>query len=210
MKNILYIQVSPRGKRSKSIAVADAFIDSYKQTHPNDNVININIFTMKLPVFDGFVINAKYSILHGKSPSKEESEAWKDVEKIIEQFRSADKYVLAVPMWNFGIPYRLKHYIDILVQPGYTFSYDSQKGYDGLVKNKPMLIVYARGGEYLTDSKMTAFDLQKQYLELIFKFIGFSDIRSIIVEPTLAGGPEVAEAKLKKAIEAAGKMASDF
>lgn len=50
-------------------------------------------------------------------------------------------------MWNFGIPYRLKQYIDILVQPGYTFSYSPEQGYTGLV-NKPAAVVYARGGDY--------------------------------------------------------------
>ena len=26
-------------------------------------------------------------------------------------------------MWNFGIPYALKYYIDAIVQPGYLFQY---------------------------------------------------------------------------------------
>ena len=35
------------------------------------------------------------------------------VETLIADFTAADKYVLATPMWNFGVPYRLKHYIDL-------------------------------------------------------------------------------------------------
>jgi hypothetical protein len=80
--------------------------------------------------------------------------------------KSADKYVLSLPMWNFSIPYRLKQYIDILVQPGYTFSV-GENGYEGLVKNKPVLVVYARGGAFPEGSGMEAFDMQKKYMELL-------------------------------------------
>ena len=139
MSRLLYIQASPRGKRSHCIAVADVFVEVYKQKHPNDKIVTLNVFEAQIPKFDGLAVNAKYTILHGQSHSKEELQAWKEVEKVIEQFTSADKYVLAVPMWNFSIPYRLKQYIDLLVQPGYTFSYSKDKGYIGLVVGKPLL-----------------------------------------------------------------------
>jgi len=210
MSTLLYIQSSPRGQRSKSITVADAFVETYKQKHPDDKIVTLNIFKEKLPAFDGLTVQAKYTILHGQKHSKEELQAWKKVEKIIEQFKSADKYVLAVPMWNFGIPYRLKQYIDILVQPGYTFSYSPETGYKGLVTGKPIVTIYARGGEYPQGSPGEALDLQTKYLQLILGFIGFTNIRSVIVEPTLQGSAEAIEAKVHKAIDAAGKIAEDF
>ncbi len=55
-----------------------------------------------------------------------------------------------------------------------------------------------------------AFDLQKKYLELILAFIGFSDIRSVVVEPTLAGGVDITKQRLAEAIEKARKMAKEF
>jgi FMN-dependent NADH-azoreductase len=168
------------------------------------------VFDASIPNFDGLAVQAKYTILHGKSHSKEESQAWKDVEKVIEQFTSADKYVLAVPMWNFSIPYRLKQYIDILIQPGYTFSYNEDTGYQGLVVGKPMLVVYSRGGEYAAGSEAEVFDLQTKYIELIFKFIGFEDIRSVVVEPTLQSGPDVGTAKRQEAIGRIKEIAIDF
>ena len=210
MSTLLYIQSSPRGQRSKSITVADAFVKTYKQKHPDDKIVTLNIFKEKLPAFDGLAVQAKYTILHGQKHSKEELQAWKKVEKIIEQFKSADKYVLAAPMWNFGIPYRLKQYIDILVQPGYTFSYSPETGYKGLVTGKPLLAVYARGGEYPPGSPGEALDLQTKYVQLILGFIGFTNIRSVIVEPTLQGSAEAIEAKVHKAADAARKIAEDF
>ena len=55
---------------------------------------------------------------------------------MIERFKGADKYLFSLPMWNFGIPYKLKHYIDVLVQPTYTFSFSPKEGYKGLVTRK--------------------------------------------------------------------------
>ncbi len=210
MSKLLYIQASPRVQRSHSIAVADAFIGAYERTHPDDEIVALNVFEVSIPNFDGLAVHAKYTILHGQSHSEEELQVWKNVEKVIEQFTSADKYVLAVPMWNFSIPYRLKQYIDLLVQPGYTFSYSEDTGYQGLVVGKPMLVVYARGGEYPTDGEAEAFDLQTKYIELIFGFIGFTDIRSVVIEPTLQDGPDVAEVKRQEAIGKAKEIAVVF
>jgi FMN-dependent NADH-azoreductase len=210
MSTLLYIQCSPRGQRSKSITVADAFVETYKQKYPDDKIVTLDIFKEKLPAFDGLTVQAKYTIMHGQKHSKEELQAWKKVEKVIEQFKSADKYVLAVPMWNFGIPYRLKQYIDILVQPGYTFSYGPETGYKGLVTGKPLLAVYARGGEYPAGSPGEALDLQTKYLQMILGFIGFTNMRSVIVEPTLQGSAEAIEVKVQQAIASAKKAAEEF
>ncbi|MGD8500928.1 MAG: NAD(P)H-dependent oxidoreductase [Phycisphaerales bacterium] len=210
MGKLLYIQASPRVQRSYSIAVADAFVGEYQRKHPDDEIMTLNIFERSIPNFDGLAVQAKYTILHGQSHSQEELQVWKNVEEVIEQFTSADKYVLAVPMWNFSIPYRLKQYIDILVQPGHTFSYSEEKGYEGLVVGKPLLAVYARGGEYPPGRGAEAFDLQTKYIELIFGFMGFKDIRTVTVEPTLQGGPDVAKQKLQEAVDRAKEMGVDF
>ncbi len=210
MSKLLYIQASPRGKRSHCIAVADAFVETYKQKYPDDEIVTLNVFDASIPDFDGPAVQAKYTILHGKPHSNEEKQVWKNVEEIIEQFKSADKYVLALPMWNFSIPYRLKQYIDLLVQPGYTFSYSEDAGYQGLVAGKPMLVVYARGGEYPTGSDAEAFDMQSKYIELIFGFMGFENIRSVVVEPTLQGGPDVAVEKRRQAVDKVKEMAAVF
>lgn len=209
MSRLLYIQASPRIERSYSIAAADAFVSAYKQANPKDEVITMNLFRKDLLAFDGLAVQAKYTILHGLKHTAEELAAWKEVEEIIAEFKSADKYVMAVPMWNFGIPYRLKQYVDILVQPGYTFSFSPKEGYKGLVLGKPVFIAYSRGGAYVKGSAEEAFDLQTKYLELILGFIGFTDIRTLIVEPTLAG-PQVAKQKREEAIAKAGEMGRVF
>ena len=206
MSEVLYIKGSPRTGRSHSVAVADAFIDSYRQTHPDDNIKTIDIFKSDLPAFDLAAATAKYKIMHGQEHSEQDREIWAKVVLVIEEFKSADKYVMAVPMWNFSIPYRLKQYIDIIVQPTYTFSVTEDGNYEGLVKDRPIFIAYARGGEYRVGSATEAFDLQKRYLELILGFIGFSDVRSVSIEPTL----EVAKQRQAAAVEEAKQMAKVF
>jgi len=210
MAKLLYIQNSPLSEISYSIKAADAFIEEYKNKHPNDEVAKLNLFETDLPAFDGPAVEAKYKILHGKEHTEKQTKIWDNIKKTIEQFKSADKYLLAVPMWNFSIPWRLKQYIDILVQPGLTFTYSDEKGYDGLVKGKPLLVVYARGSQYPTGSDSAAYDLQTKYIELIFRFIGFENIQSIIIEPTLMAGPDTAEAKLKQAVKKAQRLAESF
>jgi FMN-dependent NADH-azoreductase len=206
MARLLYIQASPRGSRAHSLAVADAFVAEYHTANPKDIVEVLDVFKADLPAFDGATLDAKYAILHGESKRPEQAEAWKAVEAIIEQFVSFDKFLIASPMWNFGIPYRLKQYIDILVQPGYTFSYDPEKGYEGLIKGKPMALVLARGGQY--DGGPA--DMQRPYLELIMGFIGFTDIHTVVIEPTLAGGPQAAAKAKQAALDEARSLATTF
>jgi FMN-dependent NADH-azoreductase len=210
MSNILYIKASPRTGRSHSIAVADAFVDSYRQIHPEDKIEILELFEKPLPAFDLAAATAKYKIMHGQEHSQDDQKIWAEIVSVIEEFKSPDKYVLAVPMWNFSIPYRLKQYIDIIVQPSYTFSVTQDGNYEGLVKDKPIFIAYARGGEYPPGTDYEGFDLQKRYLELILAFMGFSDIRSVIVGPTLAGGADVAKQKRDEAVERARQMAEEF
>jgi len=198
------------GELSYSLAVADAFVEAYCKQNRQDKVKVVDLFKAALPAFDFEAASAKYKIMHGKEHSPKDRRIWQGIVSLIDEFKSADKYVLAVPMWNFSIPYRLKQYIDIIVQPGYTFTVTASGGYDGLVKGKPVFIAYASGGEYIAGTASGAFNLQKKYLELILGFIGLNDIRSVTVEPTLAGGPETANQKRAEAIEKAKQLARKF
>jgi FMN-dependent NADH-azoreductase len=210
MANLLYIEASPRKERSASIKVSREFVDSYKNSHPDDWVEVLDLWEKKLSPFDGDIINAKYRILHGEPHTAAEKEAWRTVEDIINHFKGFDKYLFSLPMWNFGIPYILKHYIDILVQPGYTFSYSPDSGYTGLVTGKPVALIYARGGSYPPGTPGEAFDMQKRYMETILGFIGFNDFSSIVIEPTLMLGPEELAGMLEKKKSEARTLAEKF
>jgi FMN-dependent NADH-azoreductase len=209
MSRLLYIESSPRKQRSASIQIAKTFISEYERTHPGDTVETLDLWSITLPEFDGHVIDSKYVILHGLEHTDEQRQAWSRVEKVISQFTGADKYLFSLPMWNFGIPYKLKHYIDVIVQPGYTFSFSPEEGYKGLVTGKPIAAIYARGGAYGSGTGAEAYDLQRPYLEHILGFMGFADFQTILVEPMLAS-PEDKEKGMEAAREQAKAIAAGF
>jgi len=39
-------------------------------------------------------------------PDDAQRAAWQSVLAVVERFRTADRYVFSVPMWNGSIPYR--------------------------------------------------------------------------------------------------------
>jgi len=210
MPRVLHVQASPRGWGSFSTRAAQAFLEAYRRKHPGTGVDLLDLFAADLPEFNAPQAAAKYAVLSGQEPADDAARAWKRIIEITEHFKSADMYVLSCPMWNFAIPYRLKQYIDIIVQPGLTFSYSPQEGYKGLVTGKPAVLILARGGEYGPGNASQTFDFQGTYLEAVLGFIGFTDIRPVIVEPTLAGGPDAAEKALQRAIQAAKALADSL
>lgn len=206
MAHLLYIEASPRKKRSSSIEVAKIYLEQYRESHPDDTIEILDLWSKDLPPFDGDVIDSKYAIMHGQSHTEAQRKAWRAVEQIIADFKKADRYLFSIPMWNFGIPYRLKHFFDIIVQPSYTFSFSPSEGYKGLVTGKPVVLIYSRGGAYGAGSGSEDLDYQKTYMETILKFIGFTDFQSIVIEPTLAS-QELKDNAVKQAKEKAIKLA---
>lgn len=208
MSAILYIKASPRGPRSHSIAVADAFLEAYQEANPAHLVATKNLFEEQLPPFDGPTLQAKYNVIHGLTHDPGQMQAWRAVERYVDELKACAKIVMAVPMWNFSLPYRLKHYLDLVVQPGLSFGVN-ENGAFGLIADKPVFIAYASGGQYPTGSAAAAMDHQKPYLEMILGYIGLKDVRSVRVEATLSSDAQVAESR-SGAIARAREMALAF
>ncbi|MHC1744270.1 MAG: FMN-dependent NADH-azoreductase [Syntrophobacteraceae bacterium] len=191
MAKVLHIQASPMKEISFSNRLARAFLDAFQARNPAVVIETLDLWTADLPAFDITAASGKYKVMRGLPHSQEEGAAWARVIEMVEQLKSASKVVVSTGMWNFSLPYRLKQYLDIIVQPGLTFSFDPEKGYTGLVAGRPIQLLLASGGEYPVGSPGAAWDYQKPYLEMIFGFVGFSDIRTLRVEGTL--GPNAAE-----------------
>jgi FMN-dependent NADH-azoreductase len=209
MAKLLYIEASPRKDRSKSTQVARTFLAAYQKSHPDDSIQTLDLWATSLPRFDGDTLDAKYAIVNGQAHTPGQAQAWKAVVEVTERFKSADKYLFSLPMWNFGVPYIFKHFIDVLVQPGLTFSFDPQLGYKGLLAGRKAVAIYARGGAYGPGTGMEEYDLQSKTLAGIFGFIGLTDLVNIFVEPTM-GPQDVAAAGLAKAEELAVSTAKSF
>jgi len=209
MAKLLYLESSPRKERSHSIAVAQSFLEAYQAANPNDEIDRWDLWATDLPPFDGDTINAKYAILHGQDHTPEQAAAWEAVKSAADRFKSADKVLISLPMWNFGMPYKLKHFIDVITQPTLTFSFSPESGYSGLVKGKPAAVVYARGGQYEGNDPSESMDFQISYIKLWLGFIGFEQVEHIVVEPTL-GPPDAVEQTRQAAREKAQEVAQGF
>lgn len=196
MKKLLHIIATPRGGESRTLKVSDAFLVSFRSSHPDWTIENLDLSNEDLPSLTLKRVDGKYVLLSGKDLSGDLEEAWKEIIKHIERFLSADAYLISTPMWNFSIPYTLKHYIDVILQPKYLFRY-TEKGPEGLVKNKKMIVITSRGGDYSTD-QMKAYDFQEPYLRTVFGFAGITDITFINAQP-MDMGPELQERKIKEA-----------
>jgi FMN-dependent NADH-azoreductase len=209
MPKLLYIEASPRKSRSKSIEVAQVFLAKLQEKYPAVAVDKLDLWTTELPAFSGDTIESKYAVMHGQTFTPEQVKAWSRVETVANRFKEPDWYLFSLPMWNFGIPYVLKHFIDVIVQPGLTFSFSPEEGYKGLVTGKRAAIVYARGGAYCPGTGAEGYDLQSKALGGILGFIGVTDQTSIFVEPTI-GAPADVDAVVAKAKDAAVAAAGSW
>ena len=201
---INYIECSPRGERSHSTKIAQAYIEQAKKNIPDLELNHINPWSLNLPEFDGDMLNAKYSVISGTDPSADEVSAWSNVKNIFDEFNNADHYLFSVPMWNFNIPYKLKHYIDIITQPGMSWSYTPEDGYKGLMTDKTATIIYATGDGYGEGTGFESFDMQKPYVNLWLTFLGFKKIEKVVIDRTLFD----AETAEKNALDVALKLAN--
>lgn len=79
-----------------------------------------------------------------------------------------------------------------------------------MVKNRKMVIVTSRGGDYGPDSPVRNFDFQEPYLRAVFGFVGITGITFIAAQPMDAMGPEVQKKKIEEAKALAKKAADSF
>lgn len=189
MTRVLYIEGSPNKGHSASIEVCDAFLDAYRHAHPDHEIRKLDIWNLALPEFDGDALAAKYAGLGGMPLTPAQAAAWRHIEELAQPFHDADKLLFGVPLWNFGIPYKLKHLIDVISQKDVLFTFDNS-GFAGKLRGKKAAVVYARGLDYTSPGSFTPasqFDLQRPYMEMWLRFVGVEDVVGIVVQRTLFG-----------------------
>jgi len=190
--NILHVTSSPRGSASYSNRVATEVLDELRARNPGATVTTRDLARDPLPhVGDDFVAATR-------SPNGPQTDAQRALlaqsDALVDELFAADVIVIAAPMINFTIPSNLKAWIDYVARAGRTFRY-SEKGPEGLVTGKQVILVAARGGVYAANP---ALDFQVPYLKSVLGFIGMTDVEVLEVEGT-AYGPDAAE----KAVAAA-------
>lgn len=183
MPTLLYLQASPRGEDSASTAAAKVYLDALPDSV---TVETLDLFVADLPEFGATLAAAKQNTMLSKPLSAEQQQAWDAVIRLTDQFKQADGYLLSVPMWNLSIPYKLKHYIDLITHPGLTFAMTAD-GMKGLASGRAC-VIYSRGGDYSpTDGVADPYDFQSVYLKAWLGMVGIIDVDEVLLQRTLAG-----------------------
>jgi FMN-dependent NADH-azoreductase len=199
MPKLFHLSCSPRAD-SESSAGARVFIDRFRQARPDWDIDVMNLWRDHLPEFEGYVLEAKYARIGGRPFTDSQRDAFAVTERIALRFALADRVLISTPMWNFGIPYKLKHWIDLVTQPGLAFSFDPAKGYSPLLRQRPTLAIVASAGDYSQGPSWGRPDLATPYLQAALRFIGLGDATVVGLGPTV--GPQAAvEAARQKARE---------
>ena len=125
-------------------------------------------------------------------------------DQLIEELQAHDVLVLAVPMYNFGVPSQLKAWFDRIMRAGVTFRY-TENGPEGLVKGKRAVLLFARGGQYAG----TEMDNQTPHIKLMLSMIGIEDI-SVVFAEGLNLGEARRDAALKEACQAIDSLVAEL
>jgi FMN-dependent NADH-azoreductase len=204
---VLHISASPKGAQSASGQIAAAFLTSYGGLHPKDEIRRLSVFDADLPGVGPDEVEAKFAPIYGQPLEQRHLDAWARVVREIDHLKEADKIVLSSPMWNFGVPYRLKQYLDVIIQPGLTFGYDREAmRHIGLLKNRPTQLILTRSSVMPGDFG----DFQLPYLKYVLDFIGITDVRVINAWQTTKADPVERQAYVEtfmaEARDAAGRF----
>lgn len=199
MKKVLHIVASPRGMSSRTLRIADALIKKIRKQFPSAAIDTLDVFAEKLPEMNITRVKGKYMLMSGQELSGDAVAAWEEIKAHIARFLAADIIVISTPMWNFGIPYRLKHYIDVVWQPGFMFKY-TENGPVGLAAGRKVFVVSTRGGDYSAGTPAEPYDQITPYLKTVLGWAGITDLTFISGQPMDANTEDGREAKIKEAI----------
>ena len=178
--NILVVKANNRpASDGVSSRMHEVFMNEVNQAK-DLNINTFDVFKEDMPYFGQDFFNAM-----GKSAK---DEPLNDIEqrimaastKAMDVFMAADVVVFAFPLWNKTIPAPLQTFIDYIYRAGVTFSY-TENGPVGLVPNKKVIILNARGGVYSTP-EMAPSEMSVNYVRMIMNFFGITNIEEVIIE----------------------------
>jgi len=175
MSKILHIDSSSRSATSITRLLSKYLADKLQSSRPGSQIKYRDLVQEGLPYVSELRITTMYTPPNLRSP--EQQQLWLSVEEQVDEVINADTYVFGVPMYNFSVPAAFKAFIDSIVVPGKTFSYENGIP-KPLLLNKKAFVITASGGTY-DSPPMDKFDFLEPYLRAIFGFTGVSDITFI-------------------------------
>ena len=143
------------------------------------------------------------TVFQRQQPNAEQAALLARLMSVVEQVKSARRLVIAYPMYNFGIPARLKDWLDNLVVPGETFRYGEDGAPQGLMGAHKVLLLQASGSVYSEGRPMAQMDFASSYLKtLLGGFLGFASVDTVRAEGTSGDNREAAIQRASADIDA--------
>jgi FMN-dependent NADH-azoreductase len=174
MNSILFIQTSLSGAQSQSNLLAQELISKIGQS--SDIAVTVrDLTTTELPHLTASEMQSWQIPVQERTSEQIQLAELSD--NLISELEQHLTLVIALPMYNFGVPSHFKAWIDRIARAGITFEYTEQ-GPKGLINNKKVIVVASRGGVYAGTEK----DSQTQYLKDVLAFLGMDDVTFIYAE----------------------------
>ena len=170
MTKLLVVETSPRGDQSISRNMTRRFVANWRAAHPGGEVVERDLMQTELPFVTAPWLQAYFTPTEQQSPDMREALRLSD--ELVGEVLGADHIVIATPVYNYNIPAALKAWIDHIVRKGMTLGFDGS----GLVTGKAATVLLASGGVYTEGSPIRDRDIATQYLRLILRVIGITDV----------------------------------
>lgn len=184
MPRLLFVHASPRGPESESLAIAERLLAAAGDAYAVDR---LDLFATPPAPFAGHAVAAKMQAIAGAAVAAEHEEAWAGALDLAERVRAADTLLFTVPMWNGGIPWMLKLFVDAVTQPGVAFSFDPEHGYSGLLGGRRAIAIYTSAVYSPGAPPAFGVDFHTTYFDNWLRFIGIDDIDVLRLQTTFPG-----------------------
>ena len=200
MSTLLHLNTSLFSEQGQSSQLAARFVADWKAANPRGRVITRDLARDPVPHLTAERFQAFLAQPGQRTAEQDAHVGYSDA--LIEELKAADTIVLALPMYNFGVPSALKAYFDHVARAGVTFRY-TEKGPVGLLTGKKAVVIATRGGLY----SGTPLDTQTGYVRDFLRFIGIGDVAFVHAEG-LAMGEAPKAAALARARDAIQELAA--
>lgn len=182
MKTILFVNACVRGENSRTLRLANVYLDGLRKNR-DVVIVERNLSDEEL----GFMTRESFSIETGEQISIDP--------RFADEFASADEIVLAAPYWEFLFPAVVNCYFEAVSIAGHTFKY-TETGSVGLCKASSLTYIYTAGDYIKADDKIS-----EKYLEKLTTLYGIEKFASIYLGGLDIYGNDVEQMMMEKCRE---------
>ncbi|WP_346657788.1 NAD(P)H-dependent oxidoreductase [Pseudoalteromonas sp. CF6-2] len=198
MKKVLVLNSSLNGENGNSTKLTNTFVSQLTE----QDQVAITVRDLSSDAIDHLTQTEMAAWMTDVNERSDEQKALAAIsDELIGELNDNDLIVIGMPMYNFGIPSTFKTWIDRIARAGITFKYTEQ-GAVGLLENKKVVVLAARGGVY----QGSDIDTQTKYLKDVLGFVGMTDVDFIYAEGLAMPGAEqsleAAQENIKKFVAA--------